>query len=141
MIPDDINIRIHNRGDLNPDAQMSKNFKWWEWLCGCGECQDQPLHEQMMPLLEALRERCNGASININSGYRCPVHNKKVGGASRSQHMSGNAADINVKGYTPTEVAKIADDLGFTGIKIYSSWVHVDLRSGAPWYANLPWRS
>lgn len=35
-----------------------------------------------------------GKPININSGYRCPELNKKVGGVWNSQHLTGEAADI-----------------------------------------------
>ena len=35
-----------------------------------------------------------GAPIHVNSGYRCAALNAAVHGAKRSQHMSGQAADI-----------------------------------------------
>ena len=41
------------------------------------------------PLREAFSSR-----ILINSGYRCPALNKAVGGTTKSQHISGEAADI-----------------------------------------------
>ena len=44
-------------------------------------------------LLDPIREMW-GAPITVNSGYRCPVLNKTVGGAAGSQHMKGEAADI-----------------------------------------------
>ena len=36
--------------------------------------------------------------IKISSGYRCEALNKKVGGVKYSQHMKGQAADINIEG-------------------------------------------
>ena len=47
--------------------------------------------------LEVLRER-SGDPIRINSGYRSPQLNKKVGGAPTSNHLTGCAADIRVTG-------------------------------------------
>lgn len=44
-------------------------------------------------LLDPVREMW-GAPIYVNSGYRCPVLNKTVKGATNSQHMKGEAADI-----------------------------------------------
>lgn len=44
-------------------------------------------------LLDPVREKWGGP-INVNSGFRCPVLNKAVGGAASSQHMTGEAADI-----------------------------------------------
>lgn len=35
-----------------------------------------------------------GTGIRINSGYRCPELNKKVGGVSNSVHQIGYAADL-----------------------------------------------
>ena len=44
-------------------------------------------------VLDPLREKY-GKPIKVNSGYRCPKHNLAVGGATQSQHMKGEAADI-----------------------------------------------
>lgn len=46
-------------------------------------------------VLDPLRE-WYGKPIYVNSGYRCPALNKAVGGAITSQHMRGQAADIDV---------------------------------------------
>jgi len=43
--------------------------------------------------------------------------------------MKGMAADIHSPGFTPTEIAKAAEEVGFTGIGVYSNFVHVDVRS------------
>lgn len=45
-------------------------------------------------LLDPLRERY-GKPIIVNSGFRCPVLNKAVGGAVTSQHTKGEAADLD----------------------------------------------
>lgn len=46
-------------------------------------------------VLDPLRE-WYGKPIYVNSGYRCPLLNKAVGGVANSQHLSGEAADIDV---------------------------------------------
>lgn len=38
-----------------------------------------------------------GCQVYINSGYRCPLLNKAVGGVAGSQHLLGQAADITTK--------------------------------------------
>lgn len=43
--------------------------------------------------LDVIREKV-GKPILISSGFRCPVLNKAVGGASNSQHQKGLAADL-----------------------------------------------
>ena len=37
--------------------------------------------------------------IHINSGYRSPQLNRKIGGAANSNHLTGCAADIKVSGF------------------------------------------
>ena len=62
-----------------------------------------PSHEAIANLkrlcvwLEVLRERAE-RSIVINSGYRSPQLNRKVGGAPTSNHLTGCAADIRTSG-------------------------------------------
>lgn len=43
--------------------------------------------------LDGIREKY-GKPIFISSGYRCPLLNQAVGGASNSQHLKGLAADL-----------------------------------------------
>lgn len=45
-------------------------------------------------LLQPIRDKY-GKSIIVTSGYRCPTLNSKIGGSRTSQHMKGQAADIN----------------------------------------------
>ena len=55
----------------------------------------QALHELVDNVLDPLREAWGGP-IKVNSGYRCPLLNKAVGGTPNSQHQRGEAADITV---------------------------------------------
>ena len=72
-------------------------FKEKELSCRC--CGQLPplirgnIEALVENVLDPLRERY-GKPIIVNSGYRCAKHNKAVGGASNSQHMVGEAADI-----------------------------------------------
>lgn len=59
-------------------------------------------------ILDPLRE-AYGRPIIVTSGYRCPELNKAVGGATGSQHMLGQAADIRSKEDTPEENKKLFD--------------------------------
>lgn len=43
--------------------------------------------------LDGIREKL-GKPILVNSGFRCPVLNKTVGGVANSQHIKGLAADL-----------------------------------------------
>ena len=49
-------------------------------------------------LLEPIRALFK-VPIQVNSGFRCPELNAAVGGSPTSQHVSGGAADIVIRGY------------------------------------------
>ena len=65
------------------------------------EVYNIPSHEAIANLkrvcgwLEVLRSRAGGP-IRINSGYRSPQLNKKIGGVPTSNHLTGCAVDIRV---------------------------------------------
>ena len=83
--------------------------------------------------LEVLREHFQ-KPITINSGYRSPKWNAKVGGAEKSQHLLGNAADIVIEGVSPDEVADAIDFLIENkmmkqgGLGRYVDFTHYDIR-------------
>ncbi|MDR3280203.1 MAG: DUF882 domain-containing protein [Synergistaceae bacterium] len=73
------------------DIRVSPHFKLREFQCGC--CKTVKLRPELLAMLEELR-RLRNSPIVITSGYRCPKHNRAVGGAAFSRHMNGAAADI-----------------------------------------------
>lgn len=83
--------------------------------------------------LQIIRETL-GVPVVITSGYRSPAHNKKIGGAKASTHLSGLAVDFKAVGKAPTAVAAILERLinegkiPQGGLKAYASWVHYDIR-------------
>ncbi|MDR1001670.1 MAG: peptidoglycan-binding protein [Oscillospiraceae bacterium] len=118
-------------------TKLSANFKSTEFDCkGKGCCSTTKIESKLIDKLEQLRKLAGNVSINVTgSGYRCKKHNAEVDGAStNSNHMTGSAADINIKGRTPKETAKLAETCGFTGIILYKTFVHVDLRSPKHFY-------
>jgi zinc D-Ala-D-Ala carboxypeptidase len=94
---------------------------------------------RLMYKLEAVRKKAGNAPITINSGFRSINHNQNVGGAPNSQHLYGIAADIVVSGKTPSQVQSIAKTSGFSGIILYSNFVHVDSRVEYPSYGSGSW--
>ena len=83
--------------------------------------------------LEVLREHFQ-KPITINSGYRSPEWNAKIGGAENSQHLLGKAADIVIDGVSPDEVADAIEfliDGGMMkqgGLGRYKDFTHYDIR-------------
>ncbi len=110
--------------------RLSKNFDSTEFACKC--CGLSKPHPKLIERLQALRD-ATGRRITVNSGTRCPKHNRAVGGAPKSYHKPQTdsysyAADIVVAGMTPAYVAAEAKRLGFTGIIVYPTFTHVDVR-------------
>ena len=95
-------IKTYKKGTA---VTLSTNFKSTEFDChGSGCCSSTKVDEKLVEYLQKIRDHF-GKSVNINSGYRCKTHNASVGGASQSNHMDGEAADIRISGVTPLEVA------------------------------------
>lgn len=107
------------------DIQISENFNLKEFQCKCG-CGTAKIHPDLVRKLQALREEL-GQAIIVNSGYRCPVHNKKVGGAADSQHLHGTAADITAKDL-PRLILLAEKYFQNQGVGLYKTFVHVDVR-------------
>ena len=81
-----------------------RNFVVGEFQCKC--CGDLPENARSneVALVDNLLDQVRdvfGHEIKVNSGYRCPRHNAKVGGVKNSQHLTGEAADIcaETRGY------------------------------------------
>ena len=87
------------------------------------------VNKTLTVVLGSLRGRL-GKPVYINSGYRTPQHNEKVGGAKNSYHLYGAAADIRAEGYTPKEVYKMLDNIlnGWGGLEEHETFVHIDVR-------------
>ncbi len=95
---------------------------------------------QLAEIGEKVRSHFNCSKVTVNSGYRTENQNKKVGGASKSLHMSGTAWDItaydkNNKKISAKLICCYLQDLNVKGIGyIGSTSVHYDLRSSRYWF-------
>ena len=123
--------------------KLTKNFKLKEFDCKgtCKDCNNNcsmPLdvYENVIKLsvqLQFLRDY-TGRAITINSAYRSPEHNAKVGGSPKSQHLLGKAADITIESLTPFQVFALIEeliDMGLMlqgGLGLYDTFVHYDIR-------------
>jgi hypothetical protein len=97
--------------------------------------------EQEMSALKVLAEKVLQPirdhfqkGVKVNSAYRSPEVNQKVGGSRTSDHCRGQAADIEIPGVANAELAQwIVDNLAFRQVilEFYtqgipdSGWVHV----------------
>lgn len=89
-------------------------------------------------VLDPLRDAL-GKPITVTSGYRSPMLNVRAGGASSSQHVLGEAADIECAGLATAELARRVLKLGLPFDQLIlefhdpevpsSGWVHVSHRA------------
>lgn len=112
----------------NGVTKLSKDFRVREFRCKNG-ADPIFIDTALVELLQKIRDHF-GAPITINSAYRTPEYNKKVGGSTYSQHQYGKAADIVVKGVKPSDVAAYAEQLmpSYGGVGRYATFTHVDTR-------------
>jgi uncharacterized protein YcbK (DUF882 family) len=115
-------------------GDLSKNFSRSEFACKGTNCcgHSAPVQPELISVLQALRDQLN-LPLSITSGFRCNRHNESVGGAARSFHTLGMAADVACPdGMTAEDLAQAAETIpAFQqgGIGIYPSWVHLDVRT------------
>ena len=81
-----------------------------------------------------------GTAVVINSGYRSAGKNASVGGAKKSIHMTGGAIDVRISGDYDTRASFVvaASRAGFTGIGVYSTFIHLDIAGRRAWVAGEP---
>jgi len=112
--------------------------------CEC--CKQGQLSIAAFIVLETVRMHFN-SPVSLSSGPRCKKHNRRVGGADKSEHLiiqdedgvllDTDAVDITVRGVTPHEVYMYLKGLPYSnllGIGKYKTFTHVDVRGyGARW--------
>jgi len=118
------------------NTQITKDFNLSEFHCRDGTkvpeiyiCNVIELIQNLQKLRDKLR-----FPIHVNSGYRSPDYNSKIGGVKSSQHLFAKAADITCRDYTPNEIANIieamiaAGELKEGGVGRYKGFTHYDIR-------------
>lgn len=118
------------------NMKLTSNFYLEEFACKDGTpVPEKYLHnvQKLASQLQILRDFLK-EPIHLNSGYRTPAYNKKVGGKPKSQHLTASAADITVKSKTPKQLKAIVEKLikekklSIGGIGLYPGFLHVDIR-------------
>ena len=109
------------------------NFERKEFACKGSSCcgHSCEMDQRVLDNANKLRDRL-GEPLNISSGFRCPVHNKNVGGEYNSYHTRGLAIDVWIGSgnYSTNEIAEIALECGFDTAVAYpgQGFVHCDMR-------------
>ncbi len=128
----------------------SQHFSWTEFGCNDGTPYPAAWRNtratRLASVLEGLRAYLGGFPLELGSVFRTPVWNRQNGGASKSQHPQGRAADPHPprarKGRTDPfkflvmpvaefrekarEYAKLDKRVG--GLGVYNWGIHIDIR-------------
>ncbi len=128
----------------NDRTQLSAHFNVQEFKCKCGQSHDILISDELIKKLEELYIALGCSKIIVTSGYRCPNHDKAVGGTSSGQHTKGTAADVCCYGQDGQPISSKtvcckAQDLGFGGIANITSsyqYTHLDVRTGYRWLGD-----
>lgn len=112
---------------------VSKSFKRKEFACkdGCGlGLGDGDINPELIEVIQDVRDHF-GEPVVISSGLRCEAHNKRVGGAPKSQHLLGTAADLRIAKVKPGDVYDYLDKKypNKYGVGRYNTFTHIDVRS------------
>lgn len=125
-------------------GDLSEHFSATEFACACGcgyGTRPGDVTPELLAILEAVR-KARGKALRITSGCRCEVHNRRVGGVDRSEHTTGEAADI----WAPSSEARLsvvaaAIACGVHRIGVGRTYVHLGVSAHHPvglWGYNEP---
>ena len=110
-------------------GDLSANFSRKELSCRC--CGRLQIDSRLLEGLETLRSLA-GAPVRVHAGYRCPRHNRAVGGVPHSEHLEGLAADVSLPGLSLQRMYELALEVpqfAEGGIGVYDeNFLHVDVR-------------
>lgn len=117
-------------------TQLTKNFTLEEFLINQTEKPSEEVKKNLKSVaivLQKYRDTIFGnQSIKIHSGWRSEKYNKSIGGAAKSYHVKGLAADFSVKGFTKDQIYALMNIYHFGGVEHYNNagWTicHIDLR-------------
>lgn len=117
------------------DYDRWPNFTPKELSCMCKFCRGELyFDEQSFDAIQMLRHLVERV-VFINSGHRCIAHNKLVGGVKQSEHLK-MAFDVALAGHVHKNLLKSAVQAGFTGIGLYSTFIHLDLGRKRHWFGG-----
>lgn len=116
--------------------RLTKNFELEEFACKDGTPVPKKFYDNCKELaenLQVLRDSL-GVPLQVLSGYRTVEHNKKIGGAAASFHLTASAADLKATSIPTNKIYMRILELMAEGkmkkggLKCYPTWIHYDIR-------------
>lgn len=123
---------------------LGSNFTWGEATKNCSRpIQDLVIDGRLFATalsiekvivstaqkLDELRAKLNNRPIWVNSWYRPPNTNSRIGGSKYSRHQFGDAVDIRSDYFTPGHIYSFIEKGHYNGgLGKYPTFVHIDWR-------------
>jgi len=103
-------------------------IKEMDFACPC--CGANQISSQLVSLIQSLEHHI-GEDLTITSGFRCPKHNKEVGGSPTSSHLKGLAVDIAAADlHLYFSIIYWSIFLGITRMGLGKNFIHLDIDPG-----------
>lgn len=98
----------------------------------CQETGNNKMKPDFLEKVDELRGLC-GFPLTVASGYRDPSHSIEVLKNKPGTHTQGIAADLKIESANQRHILlTTAFKMGFTGIGIAKTFIHVDTRDSIP---------
>lgn len=122
-------------------VRFTKNFAVSELACKDGTPVPKDLYDNAKAICEraqVLRDFL-GSALLVNSGYRTPAYNAKIGGADKSWHLQAGALDLRAPGWSAELLAEVYEGLirikavPDGGLGKYDTFIHIDIGPARRW--------
>ena len=124
--------------DISKNVKLSKHFWSNNFKCNDGS-KEVLISKDLVEALEVFY--AYGLTVKMICGYRSEAYNAKIGGAEKSQHLIGKAADFQLlkdgKVISVEDMCKLAEIVGFDGIGRMNTSIHADVRGYKTYFDEL----
>ncbi|MCB0356166.1 MAG: DUF882 domain-containing protein, partial [Bdellovibrionales bacterium] len=120
-------LRFIVLANVATDLKLTKNFQVGELMQSTKGALGL-FSPDVLSYIQDMRTQIQKA-MHIHSAFRGPAHNTRIGGATWSRHMYGDAIDFHVKNVSFTDLATYCLDFGATFYQIYATHIHCDWRN------------
>lgn len=120
----DASVAVYDTRTVGRD-RISPHFRASEFASKDG-ARELRIHPALVVALE--QGRAHFGALSLNSAYRSPAHNQRIGGVKNSAHVRGMAADIEAPpGVTPDSLRWFFQDSLGLNVGLYTWGVHIDV--------------
>ncbi len=123
VIVDAVPFDAHGTPSPEAFAQISRAFR-------ANQGDEKPIDPRLVEVLLLLSQAFDGKPVALVSAHRVAGRSTR----KTSYHTRGMAADIAIRGVRVHDIVKAARRLGATGVGVYPSFVHIDVRRDRPAY-------